>query len=376
MATALALVTFKVFPPRMGGQKGVALFYKHLTQHLKVTMAATPDNDAKSAVSHGVDLRPLLFSNKKIFLNGCRLNALAQLVKKTSADVVISEHSYPALLGLQLRKKTGKPLIIHSHNIEALRFRQMGRLWWKAYLAYERWVHRQADFSFFISPEDQAFAIRNFGLQPQKCAVITYGVEQKGLPPCLDKAALNRSLGFREDESILLFNGTLNYAPNLQAVHYLINKVAPLLSSQVNNFRIVITGSRAPKELVRQLSGHPSIVYRGFVEDIDLYYRAADLFLNPVTNDSGVKTKVIEALANNCTVVSFAAGAAGIPQDACTGKLLSVPNGDDQAFCREVAAQLKKEQPSTPAAFYECYNWDNIAQKAAALIQTVIDKHV
>ena len=376
MATALALVTFKVFPPHMGGQKGVALFYKHLTNHLKVTLAATPDNDAESAVSYGVDLRPLLFSNKRIFLNGGKLNALTQLVIETSADVLISEHSYPAVLGLQLRKRTGKPLIIHSHNIEALRFRQMGRLWWKAYLAYERWVHRQADFSFFISTEDQEFAIRNFDLQPQKCAVITYGVEQKSLPLPYEKTALKTSLGFHEHESILLFNGTLDYAPNLQAVHYLANKIAPLLSTQVGNYKIVITGSRASRELVRQLDAHPSIVYRGLVEDIGLYYRAADLFLNPVTNDSGVKTKVIEALAHNCTVVSFASGAAGIPKEVSAGKLLSVPNSDDQAFCREVVVQLKKEPPSTPAAFYECYNWDNIAQKAAALIQTVIDTHV
>lgn len=375
MATALALVTFNVFPPLMGGQKGVALFYKHLARHLKVTLAATPDNDGGSARTYGVDLRPLLFSNKKIFLNLGRLKALEALVRETSADVLISEHSYPAFMGLQLRKRTGKPLIIHSHNIEALRFRQMGRRWWKAYLAYERWVHRQADFSFFISPEDQDFAIRNFGLAPQKCAVITYGIEQKGIPLPFDKAALKMSLGFQESEYLLLFNGTLDYAPNAQAVLNLIDKIVPLLSSHLEHYKIVITGSKAGKELQRQLKGHPSIVFKGFVEDIDLYYRAADLFLNPVTNDSGVKTKVIESLANNCTVVSFAAGAAGIPKEVCADKLLSVANGDYEAFSREVVAQLKKEHPSTPPAFYECFNWDNIAQKAATLIQTVIDQH-
>lgn len=376
MATALALVTFNVFPPRMGGQKGVALFYKHLARHLRVTLAATPDNDAGSARTYGVGIRPLLFSNKKIFLNLGRLKALEALVRETSADVLISEHSYPAFMGLRLRKRTGKPLIIHSHNIEALRFRQMGRRWWKAYLAYERWVHRQADFSFFISPEDQDFAIRYFGLPPGKCAVITYGIEQTGIPLSFDKAALKKRLGFQESEYVLLFNGTLDYAPNLQAVHDLINKVAPWLSTQIDHYKIVITGSRASKELESQLKGHPSIVFKGFVEDIDLYYRAADLFLNPVTNDSGVKTKVIEALANNCTVVSFAAGAAGILKEVCAGKLLSVANGDHEAFSREVVAQLKKESPSTPPEFYECYNWNNIAQKAATLIQPVIEQHV
>jgi glycosyltransferase involved in cell wall biosynthesis len=372
MAGVLALVTFKVFPPLMGGQKGVALFYKHLAKHLKVTLAATLANDSDDARSSGVDINPILYPNRKIFLNLTCLQKLKRLLEESSSDVIISEHSYPALIGLWLRKKTGKPLIIHSHNIEALRFRQMGRLWWKAYQAYERWVHRKADFNFFISQQDQDYAISHFGLHPSACAVITYGIEQKGLPDTFDKAALKRSLGFKEDILIFLFNGTLDYAPNLQALDNLLHKIVPLLSAQMDNYKIVITGARATEELINKIESHPSIIYRGLVDDVDLYYRAADLFLNPVTNDSGVKTKVIEALANNCTVVSFAGGATGIQTELCGGKLLSVPNEDYLAFSQQVVDGLKKDQPSTPAAFYECYNWDNIAQKAAALIRTVI----
>jgi glycosyltransferase involved in cell wall biosynthesis len=117
-------------------------------------------------------------------------------------------------------------------------------------------------------------------------------------------------------------------------------------------------------------------VYKGFVEQIDPYYGAADLFLNPVTNDSGVKTKVIESLANNCTVVSFAAGATGIPISICGDKLVIVPNKDYKGFCCQITEQVKKQQPDTPLSFYEYYNWDNIAQKAATIIQKVINKHV
>lgn len=376
MAAALALVTFKVFPPQMGGQKGVALFYKYLAHHMKVTLAVSPDNDAENAGTFGLDIRPLLYANRKIFLNLRRLKRLEGLVRETAADVLICEHSYPSFLGLWLRKRTGKPFIIHSHNIEALRFRQMGRRWWKSYLAYERWVHRQADFSFFISGEDRDFAIRSFGLQPQKCAVITYGIEQRSLPAPFDKGELKRSLGFNGHEALLLFNGTLDYAPNLEAMDYLLHKINPLLSSQLHHYKIIITGNRASEELGSHLKGHPSIEYKGFVENIDQYYRASDLFLNPVTNNSGVKTKVIEALANDCTVISFDAGVAGILEEVCGGKLKSVPDGDYEAFSRQVVEQLKKEQPSTPPRFFECYNWDNIAQKATALIQTVIDKHV
>lgn len=376
MASVLALVTFKVFPPHMGGQKGVALFYKHLAKYLKVTLAASPDNDATDARSHGLEIKPLLHSNRQIFLNLGRLARLERLIKETAATALISEHSFPAFMGLWLRQRTGTPLIIHSHNIEAFRFRQMGRKWWKAYLPYERWVHRQADFNFFISQQDQDYAIHQFGLQPDKCAVITYGIEQKGLPAPFDKGTLKQSLGFSAEGPLFLFNGTLDYAPNIQAADDLMHRISPQLSSRLGNYKIVITGNRTSRELIDQLNNHPSIIYRGFVPDIDPYYQAADLFLNPVTNDSGVKTKVIEALANNCSVISFAGGASGIPAALCGGKLVSVRNEDYDAFSRAVVEGVKKEQPSTPAAFYECYNWDNIAQKAATLIRTVISKHV
>ena len=376
MAKVLALVTFKVFPPQMGGQKGVALFYKYLAKYLEIALVCSKDNDSANTQSPDLDVSPLLYSNRQIYANISRLGRLEKLVKSLKADVIISEHSYPAFMGVWLKKRTGKPLIIHSHNIEALRFKQMGRRWWKAFLRYERWVHRQADFSFFISKEDKDFALEQFRLVPQKCAVITYGTEQNTLPPYRDKALMKKALGFNPEEQLFLFNGTLDYKPNVDAVHALIYQVAPYLSNQLDAYKIVITGNRATPELIQLISQQANIIYRGFVEDIDIYYRAADLFLNPVINDSGVKTKVIEALANNCTVLSFAAGSSGVPVEVCAEKLITVADGDHASFALRVIETAKKVQADTPPAFYEYYNWDNIAQKASQYIKQVVRSHV
>jgi glycosyltransferase involved in cell wall biosynthesis len=252
----------------------------------------------------------------------------------------------------------------------------MGRGWWKAFLRYERWVHRQADFNFFISKEDQDFALEQFGLAPHKCAVITYGTEQNELPPFRDKALVKKDLGFDPEEKLFLFNGTLDYKPNVDAINALIHQVAPYLSKQLGVYKIVITGNRATPELIQLISQQSNIIYRDFVENIDVYYRAADLFLNPVTNDSGVKTKVIEALANNCTVLSFAAGSSGVPAKVCADKLITVSDGDHASFAQQIIENVKKEQADTPPAFYDYYNWDNIAQKASQYIKQVVRSHV
>lgn len=372
MTKVLGLVTFKVFPPQMGGQKGVALFYKQLAKYLEVTLVCSKDNDSTFARSHGLAIRPLLFSNRRIYSNLSCLGKLQRLVKDTEVDVIISEHSYPAFLGIWLKKRTGKPFIIHSHNIEALRFKQMGRWWWTTFLKYERWVHRQADFNFFISEEDKEYALGTFGLDPQKCAVITYGTEQPAIPLQPNKAQLKKELGLDPGEKLFLFNGTLDYKPNVDAVNTLIYQINPSLSGQLDAYKIVITGNRASPELIRLINQQSNIVFKGFVNDIDVYYQAADLFLNPVINDSGVKTKVIEALANNCTVVSFAAGSMGIPAHVCADKLITVADGDHTSFAQQMLATLKKEQSDTPPAFYKYYNWDNIAQNAAHYINKVV----
>jgi polysaccharide biosynthesis protein PslH len=372
MTKVLGLVTFKVFPPQMGGQKGVALFYKYLAKYLDIALVTSGDNERASAISHDLNASPILFANRQIYANLTRLGKLQKLVKDAGIDAIISEHSYPAFMGVWLKRTTGKPFIIHSHNIEALRFKQMGRWWWKSFLNYERWVHRQADFNFFISEEDKEYALTQFGLDPHKCAVITYGTEQKTIPPHPDKALLKKELGFDPCEKLFLFNGTLDYRPNVDAVNALIYQVKPRLSSHLNSYKIVITGNRATPELIHSIGQHPQIVYRGFVNDIDVYYRASDLFLNPVINDSGVKTKVIEALANNCTVISFAAGATGVPAQVCADKLMTVADGDYTSFAQQIIAAVKKEQPDTPPAFYDYYNWDNIAQNAAHYINKLV----
>ncbi len=44
---------------------------------------------------------------------------------------------------------TGVKLIVHSHNIEGLRWKTLGKWWWKGLWIYEKWVHRQADLQLF-----------------------------------------------------------------------------------------------------------------------------------------------------------------------------------------------------------------------------------
>lgn len=371
MTRVLALVTFKVFPPQMGGQKGVVYFYKHLGSLLPVTLALSRNNQTPAA---DWDAVPLLYDNRKMFLNPFAPFRLKKIIREKRIDVVVAEHSYAGWLGWLLKKMFQVPFVIHSHNIEALRFQQMGRRWWRLYGNYEKWIHQKADYNFFISREDLHYAQQQFGLPPHKCSVITYGVEP-ALNSLISKEAYLQSLGLNGSECIFYFNGTLDYKPNLDAVRVLIHQVAPLLQQQNISFKIIVSGNRAPQELVAQLQENPHFLYLHYVEDVQVLYCIADIFLNPVLNNTGVKTKVIEAIAAGCTVVSTQSGTWGIDRQVCGDKLRTVEDGNWQQFVKVAIEAAQAPRADTPKAFYDTYLWNNIARQAAQKIKEVARKH-
>ncbi|MER3463635.1 MAG: hypothetical protein C4329_03630 [Chitinophagaceae bacterium] len=361
----LALVTFNIYPAEMGGQKGVALFYNFLKRHFDVTIASSKQKIEDNAIE-------CLYPNKKSFLNLFKVAQLKSLIKQNKIDLIIAEHSYTGWTALLLRTLTGRPFIIHSHNIEALRFKQMNRWWWKGYLAYEKWIHQQANHNFFISEEDRQYALTNFGLQARKCTVVTYGINQ--IRP-QTKNITKQDLGLAENDFVFLFNGTLDYTPNVEAVNVLLTRIDSILKKHLSQFKIVITGRRATAAFINKIKQNTNFIYKGFVANIEDYYTIADLFLNPITNDSGVKTKVIEALSHNCTVISFEGGACGIDKKVTGEKLITVSNNDHHAFAKAIINQMQKEKQQTPQAFFDNYYWANIAAKASQKIEEVLHQH-
>ena len=57
----LGLVSFRIFPTHMGGQKGVAVFYYYLQKHVNVLLAVSDDNQESKAT----ETAGILYPNKK-----------------------------------------------------------------------------------------------------------------------------------------------------------------------------------------------------------------------------------------------------------------------------------------------------------------------
>jgi polysaccharide biosynthesis protein PslH len=89
-----------------------------------------------------------------------------------------------------------------------------------------------------------------------------------------------------------------------------------------------------------------------------LYFKAADVFINPVQGGGGIKTKLIDALAYGTTAISSANGANGVVQSTVVGKLIITPDYDAHAMAGKIMdVSIMIKSIPTPQSFYDYYNW-------------------
>lgn len=366
-----SIVPYGIFPAKMGGQKGIALFYEYLKQLVPVTIISTPAGDIPLAFSG--HYLPLLNKARARYINPMLFFSISKEIKKQQFTHLVLEHPYFAWLGLLLKRTTGITLVVHSHNIESLRFKSTKKWWWKILSVYERNLHRHADINFFITDEDREYAVRQFRLDPANCHTITYGFAMQQQPIPQDKAAARQTLqqlhGIKDNEKILFFNGTLSYPPNLDAVDRILENINPLLFANTGfSYKIIICGKGLPAAYNELKSyADKNIIYAGFVDDIDVYFKGSDIFINPVMEGGGIKTKLVEALGMNLSAVSTKSGAIGVPKKITGDKMEVVEDGDWNGFAENIIRMDSKKEIIPD--FYQHFYWGNIAAKAAAILK-------
>jgi glycosyltransferase involved in cell wall biosynthesis len=365
MQAILSLVWFKVYPPRFGGQKGIALFNKHLAEHYETDCLCSNDNEVLK--NFGCTVLPQLTRGKRQFLNPANWVRIWQQLQQKDYTYLIVEFPYYGLPALLLKPKRTK-LIVHAHNIEAFRFRSLGKKGWKALYYYERLVYQNADVVLFKTEAERILSQAAFKLKTQQTYVLPYGIEPAGN---FDKTAAQAEVRERHEiktaEKILLFAGTLDYGPNAEAVTLLYQKIEPLLRQQLTAYKILICGRNDFPEYgyLKKLE-NSNIIYAGLVENMDTYFAAADVFINPVQNVHGVQTKLFDALNYHLNVVSFSNAAKGLP-DYLLPKVFITPENNYEAFAHNTVLALKPTF-ATPEAFYNDFSWKTIAARFATYL--------
>ncbi len=358
------LTSYKVYPAAMGGQKAISKLYSYLSKEISVTLLLTEANaepeDFKGRYYKILSDKATRYCDIYLF------KKIKKIIEAEKITHLILEHPYFGWLGVWLQKRIGVKLVIRSHNIESLRFKSFGKSWWRILWYYEKWTHRKADLSFYITEEDRQYALLAFGLKQEKTQLLTYGTGIPSSPPTEDRMAAKEYIsslhaGIQTGNILLLFNGSLNYTPNVNAIKFILEKLLPALKNQEQHtYKIIICGRGLSDNLSHKLQEESQIVLAGFVPAIEPYLLGADIFVNPVEEGGGIKTKLVEAIAYGLTAVSTANGAIGIPLKL-TGEKLFITSLDGNKMT-DAIKQAVSNKTSTPApkSFYTHFYWKNI----------------
>ncbi|MCP4308019.1 MAG: glycosyltransferase [bacterium] len=135
-----------------------------------------------------------------------------------------------------------------------------------------------------------------------------------------------------DDRKSILFLGGYKHPPNVDAVLYLARDIWPLVVEEMSDpgMRLLVVGAEPPST-IRALDG-ASISIEGWVEDLRPSFEGARIFVAPLRYGSGVKGKIVQALAHGTPVVATSIAAEGF--DFVHGRdALIADNPGDFASC-------------------------------------------
>ena len=135
------------------------------------------------------------------------------------------------------------------------------------------------------------------------------------------------------DPNRIIFHGAMSYAPNVRAVELLARGVLPRVRARRPEAHLVIVG-RDPDARVRELEALEGVHVTGGVDDMRAWLTGSRVWAGPFLDGTGIKTKLLEAMATDIPCVVTPLGHRGL-DDITSGEQLLVGSTEE-----ELAAHL------------------------------------
>jgi sugar transferase (PEP-CTERM/EpsH1 system associated) len=171
----------------------------------------------------------------------------------------------------------------------------------------------------------------------------------------------------------LVFTGVMGYAPNEDAVLHFCSDIHPLIRERVPGADFWGVG-HGPSQALQALTARPGIHITGTVPDVRPYLASAAVFVCPLRFGSGMKNKILAAMATGRAVVATPLSLEGIDAEPDRHVLVAE---DAEAFASRVVRLL--DDPREASALganarqlvVERYSWASRGTALDALLREV-----
>ena len=165
----------------------------------------------------------------------------------------------------------------------------------------------------------------------------------------------------------------MSYSPNRDAAHFLCKEILPRVREMTPDVQVQLVGSDPPDE-VRALTGN-GVTVTGTVPDVRPFVHRATVYVSPLRFGTGVKNKILAALAMGKAVVASPESCAGL--DVAPGKHLLVAEKPDDFgahIVRLFAEPDRRRQLGIGGRnlVVERYGWDVMGRQLEALLGSLV----
>lgn len=180
------------------------------------------------------------------------------------------------------------------------------------------------------------------------------------------------------DPNRIIFHGAMNYAPNVRAVEYLARQVLPRVRAERPDAHLVIVG-RDPAARVLELEAIDGVRVTGEVEDMRAWLTSSRVWAGPFLDGTGIKTKLLEAMATDLPCVVTPLGHRGL-DDVTSGDQLLAGSTEEELAAHLVAVLADDERArriggSGGAYVRPRYDWDAVGRTYDRLYEEVLSEH-
>jgi glycosyltransferase involved in cell wall biosynthesis len=167
------------------------------------------------------------------------------------------------------------------------------------------------------------------------------------IPNGVDVEEFTVDRGVETDDGLLVFTGAMHWSPNVKATELLAREVLPRVRRERADARLSIVG-RGPREDVLALARLEGVEVTGEVPDVRPWLRRAHVYVCPMVSGTGIKNKLLEAMACGSACVASPLATQGMT--VRDGRELLVADGPD-ATSRAVLRLM--EEPALAARLAE-----------------------
>ena len=206
-----------------------------------------------------------------------------------------------------IRLKTKVPIIYDTIDLHFLRLKRQkdyldpsyqNTSWsWETYQKLELNYANQAEATVVVTEEE-------------KQVLSSLGVKNVWVIPNIhEEIYLSEKVAF-DQRSGLVFIGSYNHPPNIDAVKWLCLEIMPLVWASRPDITVNLLGSNL-KDEVKELASD-KVVVTGYVPEVEPYFQKSRVFVAPLRFGAGMKGKIGQSLSLGLPTITTRIGAEGM----------------------------------------------------------------